>query len=872
MLVTVYYSALRKTVFQPSYFTAARPRLVVASSGKATKKRPAYGARTCMDLLPGSSRWHGVGGRGGEWDGERPNKRLRSSKSHASILQPVTRLVRTPFDTLSSIAESLGYASDSNNGHMGLSAAEQENQLQLLRLQAATTAEEWNAAATVLDELEGGSQWKAEDESDEYDFELVKIRLERLQDARRRGDLEQMRFHIRTALTRDLGGMGNVKLYRHSRVGTKALIERYIDTVVETIDEVVDSSGLEPRTVCEVMTYARQSFGRSALLLSGGGTLGMNHIGVVKALFEAGTLPRIISGASAGSIVCAVLCTKTDAEMPEILAAFCDGELDVFEKESDGFSLSRMAKRFLTKGAIYEIENLTRVMKGMIGNMTFQEAYNKTQRILTICVSAAGVYEMPKLLNYITAPNVVIWSAVAASCSVPLVFRPADLQVKDQETGELRSWDDETSKWIDGSVDNDLPMTRLAEMLNVNHFIVSQVNPHVVPFLAKEQDRITPDLPNSTSAFAPGSSWMNTMANLAKGEALHRMHVLAELGVFPNAMTKLRSVLGQRYSGDITIIPEISYTQFPTLLTNPSQEFMTQAMLNGERATWPKLSRIRNHLAVELKLDEAVAKMRTRIAFSPSQVDLRIDAFSRAATEARARRGRPRRGSRGSYQSASSTIVLRQVPGRQATHRPIKSMLDPASRIPTVPALDVAAPSASECFSSADESDTACSSSPAPQSDEDDNASIVSDTSESPPSPRAGLPSSLRQPLRSVSQPVTPSIASKTFIADSPTSPRTPTPRGPSLIMTPSTEVRPSSPEQRYKKLFHVVPLPTIRSQSGTPEPAEQQQRQQQPPGPAKRLSRLGLRLDMPGAKGMMQRRKRSSSTGIQGLKPPDRQ
>ena len=33
-------------------------------------------------------------------------------------------------------------------------------------------------------------------------------------------------------------------------------------------------------------------------------------------------------------------------------------------------------------------------------------------------------------------------------------------------------------------------MTRLAEMFNVNHFIVSQVNPHVVPFLAKEEEII----------------------------------------------------------------------------------------------------------------------------------------------------------------------------------------------------------------------------------------------------------------------------------------------------------------------------------------------------------------------------------------------
>ena len=42
---------------------------------------------------------------------------------------------------------------------------------------------------------------------------------------------------------------------------------------------------------------------------------------------------------------------------------------------------------------------------------------------------------------------------------------------------------DET--WIDGSVESDLPMKRISQLFNVNHFIVSQVNPHVVPFLQK---------------------------------------------------------------------------------------------------------------------------------------------------------------------------------------------------------------------------------------------------------------------------------------------------------------------------------------------------------------------------------------------------
>jgi TAG lipase / steryl ester hydrolase / phospholipase A2 / LPA acyltransferase len=46
----------------------------------------------------------------------------------------------------------------------------------------------------------------------------------------------------------------------------------------------------------------RRLYGRSALLLSGGATFGLYHLGVIKALVIAGILPRVISGSSAGSL------------------------------------------------------------------------------------------------------------------------------------------------------------------------------------------------------------------------------------------------------------------------------------------------------------------------------------------------------------------------------------------------------------------------------------------------------------------------------------------------------------------------------------------------------------------------------------------
>jgi len=213
--------------------------------------------------------------------------------------------------------------------------------------------------------------------------------------------------------------MGDLRLYKHSHIGTKALIERYIESVLKALTALLEISAkqgddgeMTERKLLDSLLATRQSFGRSALLLSGGATFGMNHIGVVKTLWQARLLPRIISGASAGSIVCAVLCTKTDAEMPEVLRSFCYGDLAVFEKEGDEDGMAKKAARFLKYGSLFDIAHLTRVMRNMLGDITFQEAYNRTRRILNITVSSASLYELPRLLNYVTAPNVMIWSAV----------------------------------------------------------------------------------------------------------------------------------------------------------------------------------------------------------------------------------------------------------------------------------------------------------------------------------------------------------------------------------------------------------------------------------------------------------------------------
>ena len=74
-----------------------------------------------------------------------------------------------------------------------------------------------------------------------------------------------------------------------------------------------------------------------------------------------------------------------------------------------------------------------------------------------------------RLLNYLTAPHVLIWSAALCSSSVPGIYAPSPLMVREPD-GEVLPEDGGHILYQDGSMDSDLPMSQLAELFNVNHF------------------------------------------------------------------------------------------------------------------------------------------------------------------------------------------------------------------------------------------------------------------------------------------------------------------------------------------------------------------------------------------------------------------
>ncbi|XP_061343675.1 triacylglycerol lipase SDP1 isoform X2 [Gastrolobium bilobum] len=462
-------------------------------------------------------------------------------------------------------------------------------------MRSALTYEEWAHAARMLDK-----ETPKMNESDLYDVELVRNKLQELRHRRQEGSLRDIIFCMRADLVRNLGNMCNPQLHK-GRLHMPRLIKEYIDEVSTQLRMVCDSDSeeLALEEKLAFMHETRHAFGRTALLLSGGASLGAFHVGVVKTLVGHKLMPRIIAGSSVGSIMCSVVATRS---WPELQSFFEDSlhSLQFFDQMG---GIYNVVKRVTTFGAVHEIRQLQIMLRHLTSNLTFQEAYDMTGRILGITVCSPRKHEPPRCLNYLTSPHVVIWSAVTASCAFPGLFEAQELMAKDR-SGEIVPYHppfnlgpEEGStpvrRWRDGSLEIDLPMMQLKELFNVNHFIVSQANPHIAPLLRlKEFVR------------AYGGNFAAKLAHLAEMEVKHRCNQVLELG-FP--LGGLAKLFAQDWEGDVTVVMPATLAQYSKIIQNPSYVELQKAANQGRRCTWEKLSAIKANCGIELALDECVA-------------------------------------------------------------------------------------------------------------------------------------------------------------------------------------------------------------------------------------------------------------------------
>ena len=179
-------------------------------------------------------------------------------------------------------------------------------------LRAARTFEEWQNSAAELDALDGAANWRAQEESDLYDFRLVKETTKRLRRGRRTSDTQSLMFVLSSVMDRHFAGIDSPPLYSRARTGTKLLIEDFILEVQRSLAVIASSSSLTRSEKIAFFESCRASLGRTVLAMSGGGALALAHAGVVRTLIRRGLLPRVVSGTSGGSIVAGLMAICTD--------------------------------------------------------------------------------------------------------------------------------------------------------------------------------------------------------------------------------------------------------------------------------------------------------------------------------------------------------------------------------------------------------------------------------------------------------------------------------------------------------------------------------------------------------------------------------
>ena len=465
-------------------------------------------------------------------------------------------------------------------------------------MQESTNYSEWKDAAMSLDALEHKDLWKQTLASDIYNYEMLSDRLNTLRTHKEKGELKSLARDLREGLHHDLGNMGDIRLYQQCNYGTKQLIEDYINEVCECLNVLCDSntSFMSQSKKLNFFKDVLLSFGRPALLLSGGASLGVFHMGVVKALWEHNLLPQVITGSSAGSIIAAALGTHTDNEIPSL-----------FDPNSHNLKAWRwmgLLNGLKGKGFMDQ-QQLRDYIRSYVGEYTFQEAYERTGRSINITVSPVQEHQKERLLCGYTSPYLLTWSGALASCAVPGIFPPVKLLKRNEEGHNVPYMP--RLRWVDGSVVSDLPVERLMHLYDVNYSIVSQTNPHVVPFL----DSQTTHSRNKLLKFP--MSILKSEAQFHGKAIFDYIRKTTSSQVLRQVSGHAYSMMSQNYYGDVTVAPKYKLGHYLKILSNPEPEMIKELMLEGERATWPKLAMIKTHAKISKNLEDNITRLKSNV-------------------------------------------------------------------------------------------------------------------------------------------------------------------------------------------------------------------------------------------------------------------
>ncbi len=453
------------------------------------------------------------------------------------------------------------------------------------QLGTAESYEEWKSIALKIDEESGAQEWKFDNCSPYFDAEIIAHRLVLLKRYRLQKRTRDLMYILREGLTYDIANIAHPMLFTATYMGTKKIIEDYVEEVSESLAFIASTACqcLSLSEKIDFFQHCKKAYGQPALMFSGGATLGLFHTGVCKALLEQDLMPKVLSGSSAGAIMTAMLGTSKPSE----ISARLNGE-NFF---SEAFHFRKFSELLKGNGGLADVKYLKKFLVENLGDITFEEAFKISGLHINVAVAPYDASQEARIMNAYTSPDLLVWSAVLASCAVPILFPPVRLTSKRYD-GELTPYMAST-RWVDGSVRSDFPQEKMARLYNLNYTIASQVNPHIVPFMQSDAERYRKDMLSWPERIIrrQGKVITKGIMDFARGR-------VGKIPPIRRLLDHGYGVVDQGYYGDLNIVGNYSSRHYTYMLQNPRPYLFKLLQREGEQATWPKMSSIETHARV----------------------------------------------------------------------------------------------------------------------------------------------------------------------------------------------------------------------------------------------------------------------------------
>jgi NTE family protein len=172
------------------------------------------------------------------------------------------------------------------------------------------------------------------------------------------------------------------------------------------------------------------------LCLSGGGSRGFAHLGVLQAMDDLGIKPTMISGSSSGALVAAIYAQGVSP-------------LEAFEQLSN-ISVVRSLRLAFNRFGIFKLNKAASLLKKFVPHNSFEG--------LAIPIAVCATHISQGEAVYFTKGE--LSQAVMASCAIPGLFSPVIINGK---------------RFVDGGIIDNLPLKPLKE--TCDYFVAVNITP-----------------------------------------------------------------------------------------------------------------------------------------------------------------------------------------------------------------------------------------------------------------------------------------------------------------------------------------------------------------------------------------------------------